>query len=381
MSMRAGGDPLIEVVPELEQLATDPRRYLLQGPLLFGPRRYWGLAAIFGVPGLIILALWWVQPTEYERLALGIALLIGAAIWLVFSLGSAGHSLFLGPDGVEIRYRDTVVYCPWDLFDVDGEVWTAAGQEHPTAGVTVPISPAAVPMVVWRRGVVELGRGMKIRAPQAWLLSAHELVLPGRYELRSEDVGKLLLLLGTRLGGRLSAVDLREQVEPVVGPPPEPDAQGFYTVSLTRFRMPPCCSACAGEPDRTMLVMARSGGLSLMGMVPGSSAGQIVQVEIPMCERCHAAVVARTQGGLLRWLAWLAAGGAIAGLFAPEESRVFAMLMGGCFGALIGLIIGSAVGVPQPIELKNYHAPTGTVQVRFRNPAVERRYREWRAHG
>jgi len=381
MGIRAGGDPLTEVVPDLKQLVDDPRRYLADGPLLFGPRRYFGLAALFGLPGLAVLGLYAAEPAETERLAVGVALLIGAAIWLYYSLGSAGHSLFLGPDGVEVRYRDTAVFCPWDLFDVDGEVWVAAGMESPTAGVTVPVSPAAVDHVVWRRGVVELGRGLKIRAPQAWLLSARELVLPGRYELRSEDVGKLLLLLGTRLGGRIAVGQLREKGMDTVpdGPPPERDRDGFYTVSLTSFRLPPCCVACAGEPDRTVAVPVSGGGGTAarpgMAWVP---TGPPVFVEVPICERCHAAEVAASQAALRRWMFPFAALGLVAGLFAPAEARGLAALLGLVGGALVGLFVGSLAGQPRPIDLRGYHAPTGTMRVRFRNPAVEQRYREWR---
>jgi hypothetical protein len=292
--------------------------------------------------------------------------------------------MFLGPGGVEIRYWDTTVFCPWDLFDVDGEAWTAPGLESPTAGVTVPIAPAAVPLVVWRRGVVELARGLKIRAPQAWLLSAHELVLPGRYELRSEDLGKLLLLLGMRLGGRIAAGELRTtetiQPEPAV-PLPERDKDGFYTVSLTRFRLPPCCCVCAGEPDRTMALTATSGVTPWLGAGPGmwSPAGQSVLVEVPVCQRCYEQTQSNYGTAVLRWTGLFALVGLVGGLLAPADVQGIALPLGVAIGAIAGLIIGATVGIPQPIELRNYHPPTGTLRVRFRNPEVEKRYREWRA--
>jgi hypothetical protein len=375
MGIRAGGDPLSAVVPDLEQLAANPRNYLTEGPLLFGPRRFYGLAAFFAVPGIIILILWGVAPQETERLALGIALLIGASVWFFFSLASAGHSLFLGPDGVEIRYRDTTVFCPWDLFDVDGTPWTPE-QDTPSSGLALPVSAVAVPMVVWRRGMVELARGMAVRAPQAWFLSPGELIMPGRYELRGADLGKLLLLLGTRLGGRVSVRDLREVDRPATGPP-QADKEGFYTVTLTRFQLPPCCVACAREAETILILTATSGYSIWMDVMPGRPGGHVLNLEVPCCRRCYAALLGRLHRTMVWWTITLGVAGLVSGLLAPEEARLLATCLGGVIGALLGLLFGTIQGQPDPLVLRNYSPSTGTVRVRFRNPEVEKLYRQW----
>jgi hypothetical protein len=376
MGIRAGGDPLTAVVPDLEQLAADPRNYLTEGPLLFGPRRFHGLTALFAIPGIVLLILWGFAPKETERLALGIALLLGAAFWLVYTLVGAGHSLFLGPDGVEIRYRDTTVYCPWDLFDVDGEPWTAA-EHDPSAGLAMPIAPGAVGLVVWRRGMIELARGMAIRAPQAWFLSPGEMILPGRYELRSEDLGKLLLLLGTRLGGRVSTRALREVDRTAFGAP-QADKQGFYTVSLTRFRPPPCCCVCAGAPQTTLVLTATSGFNPWVQRTPGAwlPSMERIAIEVPVCQRCLEAERAALLRSVRGWSVGLALAGLVSALFAPEEARMVAGIVGCLLGAMLGLLIGTIRGQPEPIQLRDYNPATRTIRIRFRNPEVEKRYRQ-----
>lgn len=377
MGIRAGGDPLTAVVPDLDQLAADPRNYLTEGPLLFGPRSFYGLAALFGLPGVVLLISWRMDPAEYERLALGVAMLLGGSVWLFYSLAAAGHSLFLGPDGVEIRYRDTTVFCPWDLFDVDGEPWSPQNDD-PAVGMTMPVAPVAVSLAVWRRGMVELARGMNIRAPQAAFLSANELLLPGRYELRSEDLGKLLILLGTKLGGRVKASDLRAVDRPPVGPP-QADREGYYTVSLTRFKLPPCCVACAGEPSATLVLTASSGISPWLSRRPGgwSPAGQPIALEVPVCAKCHALAQAEAQRLVTRWMIGLGLVGALSGLFAPEDARLLACVFAALAGAMVGLLIGSIAGRPTPLLLRDYNPGTGTLRVKFRNPEVEKRYRQW----
>ena len=378
MSMRAGGDPLTSVVPELERLATNPREYLTEGPLLFGPRRFFGLTVLFGLPGLLFLVLWQQGIAETDGLAMGIALLIGAGIWLVYSIATAGHSLYLGPEGVEIRYLDTTVYCPWDLFDVNGEPWSG-GKDSPSAGLAVPVASAIVPMVVWRRGVIELARGAGIRAPQAWFVSPSELILPGRYELNSEDLGKLLMLLGAKLSGRLSTRSLAEQSDayatrdratntlmPATSGSNPADDDGYYTVSLARFRLPPCCVVCAREPETTLVLTLR--------------AGSAITFEMPICHKCRGIEVGKANRTIAGWTGGLSFFGMIGGIFAPGGVRSGAMIAGSIFGMLLGMVVGSLVGVPHPIEIRNFNEATGTMRIRFVSEAVERKYREMQAH-
>src|SRR5262249_3046032 len=115
MSVLPAGNSLYQVIPDLEQLLANPGAYLREGHIEIGPRRMYGLAFLFGVPGIALMMSWHLsrQPEDLERLALGIGLLVAGVVWLTWSLLMAGHRLILLPEGIEIRYRDSTVWCPW----------------------------------------------------------------------------------------------------------------------------------------------------------------------------------------------------------------------------------------------------------------------------
>src|SRR5438094_499654 len=117
MSVLPTGQPLRQVIPEYEELLRDPDAYLRHGPVVIGPRRMYGLAALFGVPALACFG-WcaWRGAFDPEAVTLGVGLMLGALVWLGWSVMMRGHELTLRSDGVEVRYRDEVVWCPWRLF-------------------------------------------------------------------------------------------------------------------------------------------------------------------------------------------------------------------------------------------------------------------------
>ncbi len=84
MSVLPAGQSLARFIPDLDDLLYDPRAYLQTGPLVIGPRRMYSLAAFFALPGIaLIISAIGGDPEVNERLALGIALLVGALVWLV----------------------------------------------------------------------------------------------------------------------------------------------------------------------------------------------------------------------------------------------------------------------------------------------------------
>src|SRR5437867_4449273 len=121
MSVLPAGRALSEVIPEYDELLHDPAVYLRTGSISIGPRQMYSLAAMFGVAALACFSYSvWQQQFDPETAAVGIGLAIGAMIWLGWSLLMCGHELLLLPDGIEIKYRDTAVWCPWRLFHVGG---------------------------------------------------------------------------------------------------------------------------------------------------------------------------------------------------------------------------------------------------------------------
>src|SRR5262249_44795739 len=55
MSVLPSGQPLHRALPDLEDLMADPESYLRAAPLAFGPRRMYGLAGLFALPGAAFL--------------------------------------------------------------------------------------------------------------------------------------------------------------------------------------------------------------------------------------------------------------------------------------------------------------------------------------
>src|SRR5437588_10029286 len=125
MSVLPAGHSLKAYLPDLDDLLRDPAAYLAAGPLSFGPRRMYRLAAVFLLAGGGLFG-WGVHlgprnESFGESLALGIGLCLAGLVWLGWSLLMYGHELILKADGVELKYRDTVVWCPWALFHAEGE--------------------------------------------------------------------------------------------------------------------------------------------------------------------------------------------------------------------------------------------------------------------
>src|SRR5262249_19517679 len=139
MSVLPAGRPLSQAVPDLDELLADPRAYLEGGPLAFGPRRMYGLAALFALPGVALLVSCALTGhPDGERIALGVALLVGSAVWFGWSLLMRGHEIVLHPDGVEVSYRGSTVWAPWALFNVAGRPFVADA-DSPTVGLTLPV--------------------------------------------------------------------------------------------------------------------------------------------------------------------------------------------------------------------------------------------------
>src|SRR5262249_19307740 len=147
-------------------LVADPRAYLEGGPVVIGPRKMYGLAGLFGVPGLALLASCaFLGQVDGERLAMGVGLLVGAAVWLGWSLLLRGHELALHPDGVEVRYRGAVVWAPWALFHADGAPFVPDA-DSPLAGLTLPVNPEAVPFVRLVRDGTTVAYGAQVQGRQ-----------------------------------------------------------------------------------------------------------------------------------------------------------------------------------------------------------------------
>jgi hypothetical protein len=367
MSVLPAGRPLTQAVPDLDQLLADPRAYLEAGPLAFGPRRMYGLALLFALPGLALLlsgAL--AGRPDGERIALGVALLIGACVWLGWSLLLRGHEIVLHPEGVEVTYRDSTVWAPWALFNTDGQAFVADA-DSPLVGLTLPVNPEVLPFVELRQGRVVIGYGVQARGPQWRFPSRHEVVLPGRYEVRSADLGELLLELGRRLGRKPPAGLPPRDAYPAEEEAPGLGSSGWVIVSLTRLRFPPCCCDCGRATARGITVPVAARWDSTLGLLTNTY--RCVELTVPVCADCQARLRARQARSAWRGTsAGALAGCALGWLLVPPAARLLGALGGLAAGGLAGFLAGTAAGGALPVQVRRYAPGQGTLELRFRNP-------------
>jgi hypothetical protein len=371
MSILPLGKSIRHFIPDSDEFRHDPSAYLKAKPIEIGPRRAYGLAGIFGAIGAgfllacVVSGVW-----NDERLLLGIGMLIGASVWLGWSLRLRGHSLLLKAEGVEFRYFDSVVWCPWAVFNTDGEPIVPAG-DNPRAGLILPVSPEALPFIELRRHDAAVAHGSQIRAAQFRITANRQAVLPGRYELDAVELGDFLLEMGGRLGWQT----------PAGTPPPEayptndshvpeiigPDRGGWYTVPLSILKFPRRCCGCH-QPTEVSLPVALSSD-SPAGWSPGANT---YLVQIPLCPDCRAAMRAAYQRSGWRGLNVGSVAGAVSlivfmaarGLRSPP-TLALAGLAGAVIGALLGFLAGCALTHPLPLQFRRYLPESGTVQVRF----------------
>jgi hypothetical protein len=374
MSVLPAGRPLDGFLPDLEDLLEQPALYLAERPVRVGPRRMYGLAALFGVAGAAFVLSCVFAPATGERLAMGIGLLVGASIWLGWSLLMRGHEVVLRHDGVEVKYLDTTVWCPWALFNADGKP-VAADSDSPRVGLTLPVNPDAVPFVELRRNEAPVAHGAAVKARQWLFTAADEAVLPARYEVRADELGKLLLHLGHKLGTALPRglpppEAFREDMEEVpaaVGP------SGWITVYLTRLRFPARCCDC-GEPTSYHLTVHVEPGLDKFVAGVTATGGRSLELPVPVCDACQEDLRARQQRGSSMGTSLGALAGLLAvGWFVLRGGLAFNTLavlaLGGlAIGGIAGFLIGTLASRQLPVQVRRYDPARGTLSLRFRNP-------------
>jgi hypothetical protein len=375
MSVLPAGRSVRQFFPDLDAFLLDPAAHLEAEPVRIGPRRAYGFAAFFGALGALFFVFCAVSGVwRDERLLLGIGCSIGASVFLGWSLRMRGHSLLLKPDGVELRCRDSVVWCPWSLFNSPGHPVIPEG-DNPNIAVILPVAPEAVPFVELRRNDTPVAHGAQVKSEQFRFNGPDQVVLSARYEMTASDLGGLLLQLGGRLGRRLP----RGMPPPEAYPAPQaphaefvgPDAGGWYTVSLGRLRFPPRCCDC-GQPTDASVPLSLDAG-DITGRITGTAPA--AQLTVPVCPDCQVRLRHAYQRGGMRGLNYGVMLGAIAllGLAMAQGEReavtlAFVCLAGAAVGGLVGFLMGSAVTRPLPIQVRRYRPDAGTLQIRFQDP-------------
>lgn len=370
MSVLPAGQPLHRFLPDFDDLLHDPRAYLQQGPIIIGPRRMYHLAALFIIPGLLLLLSAYLTEKRDDRIAVGIGLLLGGGVWAFWSLLLRGHRLGIHPEGVEVRHFDRAIWCPWALFNTEGAPFVPE-TDSPRMGLVVPINPEAIPFLELRRHDATVAYGAQATGPQLLLNGRGEAVLPGRYELAARDLGELLLQLGRRLGREL----------PKGAPPREayaaprdealasaPGPGGWITVPLSQVAFPSACCACGQDTDTTLPLIIQTGA----GRVAGAlvSEARRFELAVPLCDDCRRRYrEGQQRGGIVGMALGALAGAALVRFLAGDVLGQIVPLVGGLTGgALIGYMLGIILGVRRPLDIGGYSPTRNTISLRFRNP-------------
>ncbi len=371
MSFLPAGNSLRGFLPDLDDLLENPAEYLGVGPIVVGPRRMYGLASVFAAAGVGMLLSYYYGKHDAERIALGVGLLFGSAIWFGWSLWTRGHSLVLHKEGVEVKYHDLVVWCPWALFNASGEPHVPE-VDSPFTGLILPVAADAVPFIELRRGESVAAHGAQVKAPQFVLSGTDEVVLPGRYEVATKDLGDVLLHVGQVLGLHLPrGAPPREAYQAEADEIADPDPAGWITARATRLRFPPNCAACGEGTTEVMRFEAWSrGGLMMRVFMPGVA--HEVMIPVPVCAACQTEGRDRQSRGAVRGFLVGALLGPLAVVFGEMLGWAaltgFAALVLATVGALIGLGLGQWFSSRPPVQLRDYSPTRGTLRLRFRNP-------------
>ena len=372
MSLLPAGYSLRAFLPDLDDLRESPADYLGIGPVVIGPRRMYGLAFLFAVPGVALLLAYFYGKPDPERIALGVGLLLGSMVWFGWSLWARGHALVLQRDGVEVKHHGLSVWCPWAVFNAAGEPHVPE-VDSPFSGLILPVAADALPFIELRKDESVIAHGLQVRGPQFLIVAADEVILPGRYEVASRDLGDLLLRLGQTLGNRLPRrAPPSEAYQGEPEPVPDIDPAGWITARATRLRFPPSCCVCREPTRETMQFEAWSrGGWAIRIFLP--RVRHEVAIAVSVCPECQAETRARLARGGARGLA----AGVLAGPAAlmlchlagwAGDVRSIALLGCAAAGGLLGFAVGHALSSRPPVQVRGYVPTRGTVRLRFRNP-------------
>jgi hypothetical protein len=382
---------LRRAVPELDRLLKDPRGTLAGQAVFIGPDRKYPSSILLGLAlWLIVLVLIGVgllagPPNALGKLPSGLlVLLVGAMalvligfIWLVLQLRRGGE-VVLTEDGVELRYRRSVVICPWALFNAPGQPFLPRYEL-----LLLPVAPEAVPFVEVREDGTPCAAGQRIKTKQLRFKSAGEAALAALYEVHVGELGKLLLRLGRELGAALPANSAMHLTTPgeassAAAAPAVMDKNGWITARLTRLVFPPFCCDCGAATDQ-YLEFRGYGRLLRLGRSFTIESNQFATLGVPVCRACqrdnwwkyYKTSLAGLGLGLAVPLVIILALYLAAGLVMP----IWMVIVTIGFGAMIGGLVGELVGrrLAAPVKLERYAPSQGTIAIRFRWPAYGER--------
>lgn len=237
-----GQRALDQVIPNFQELQADPRAALARSAVRIGAMSLYRIAIAWVIIGAVLP---WLFTGE---LALGTALTgagIGGGLFGLLLLVSPWRrtmEMVMSEDGLALRYGRDEIYCPWALFNVEGNPF----HEIPDK-LVLPVLVAAIPFVELRRDGAAISHGAEVKSNPIEFVSGGKALLRAHYEARAPELGDLLLYLGHRLGqalpkGPAPSIHAREEIiKPQAG---IVDEDGWITIDLARIPFPASCCDC-----------------------------------------------------------------------------------------------------------------------------------------
>jgi hypothetical protein len=199
---------LRNAVVDFDELWTDPAGRLAREEVVIGPLRRYAVATALGTfAGLLLPCGLVFQSLDQPHarpgppaLAEQVLLVAGVCVPPLLGIGLFWHwlrggEMVLRRDGVVLRFRSNLVFCPWELFQADGDPWPLDRSR-----LALPVWPPAVADVVHGRGDAIQATGRQVRTRPLYFRADHQVVLRDLYAVRLTDLGPLLLHLGRNLG-------------------------------------------------------------------------------------------------------------------------------------------------------------------------------------
>jgi hypothetical protein len=387
--------PLRRAVPNLDHLLSDPAGTLAGGEITIrSHKRYVSfviLALLFFAIGqavvILLLTEMLGQPVTLRKRILIASVVVGVVIgsFLLAWRFTCGGRCILTVDGVSFRHRGIEVFCPWTLFNVDGQPVIRTGSGGEQIEFALPVSADAVPLVEVRRHGQVVAQGQAVKSRQFRFRSANEAVLKAIYQVKAAELAPLLLQLGRLLGKRIepsaSVVDAGEEI--VSAPAAAWETDGWVVISLTRLFLPPYCCQCEQPTTRTVVFRGVATALRI-GRFLNIQGGECISIWVPLCQVCEAAARPgywRAYFKALLLTALVCAGIGFSGgmVLAARagDPAAFAFLpmilavVGGLLSLSFGWVIaaGSAKRATTLVQLDRFRPSKGSVAIRFRNPA------------
>jgi hypothetical protein len=373
---------LFKTIPDLGNVLYDPHETFRHREIVIAPARRYGTALFLwltaaaagwlGLAALMVLVLEGKPAGAHP----GVELLLLAA-WLVMLGGSLvlilrwvrGGEMVLAERGVEMKYRGTVVSCPWELFHTAGQPFRPDRDQ-----VILPVAAAAVPAVQERQQETLVAEGMLVNTRQFSFRSPGEAALRAFYEVNAVELGKVLLHLGQLLGRPTTTPPAFLEFPLTEVADTEPASfgkKGWLTVSLTRLVFPPICCECGAATSGRQKFRAAASWFSV-GRLAYPGGKNAVNVWVPVCYSCQTAGKHRMDRGVFTGLGFaLAAILLAAGLmwFFPGNLAlvlwfILTVLLAPPLGTMLGYQLAGRNA--QPVQVAGYSPGRGTISLRFR---------------